>query len=146
MTAIDIIQTVASVLGVVVAAFGFYFVSRQLRKSAHSDIYALGVSIKQALLEHPDLRPYFFDNEHVDAKDSLDQNRILIIADMYCLYLEQIAIYANELGGEKDAWFDFVRAMYSSSPAIRKYLQQHSYAAVLYEAIGAKYTGSSGGV
>lgn len=133
---IDIVQAVVSVLGVTVAAAGFYSVSRQLRKSSHSDIYALGVATKQALLNHPDLRCYFFDGVGPNVDDANKRSRILTLTDMFCLYLEQVAVYADDLGGEKTAWFTYIRNMHASSPAIREYIQQIPYAPALYEAIG----------
>jgi hypothetical protein len=144
MIDVDIIQAVASVLGVIVAAIGFYFVSRQLRKSAHSDIYALGIATKQALLEHPDLRKYFFDNIAIEEiRDKEEKNRVMTLADMFCLYLEQIAIYAKDLGGEKEAWFGYIKEMYGNSPIIRQYLERSLYASALYDVIGKEHSGIS---
>jgi|GEM_PF-2551911 len=139
----DLIQNVTSVAGVVVAAFGFYFVAKQIRSSAHSDIYAMGLAAKQSLLEYPLLRKYFFENESPDDASEEDLSRIKTIASIYCLYLELIAISADDLSGEGEDWLKYVGKMYDQSPIIRDYLTNFSYAKKLHEAIAQYATAKS---
>jgi len=127
MTVTDLIQNLTSVLGVLVAGLGFYFVSKQIRSSAHSDIYTLGLAAKQALLEYPELRPYFFANEPLENADQKTTSRVETIASIYCLYMELISISADDLSGEKDVWMKYIGQMYDNSPAIRIYLKNFSY-------------------
>lgn len=134
----DLIETIVASVGVFVTAVGFYYVSKQLRRSAHSDIYALGLATKQALLEQPHLRSCFFDNADFALEDENDRSRVLVIADMYCLYLEQIALYAEDLGGEKQAWHAYIENMYNKSPVIRESLKEAHYAKALYDVIGIR--------
>lgn len=136
MNSADVVQAVASVLAVVVAALGFYFVSRQLRKSAHSDIYGLSFAVKQVVFASPELRKYFYDGVAITSVDQAERDKVAVLAEMYCLYLEQIAIHARDLGIEKEAWLRYVKQMYDASPAIRQQMQIMPYSSDLYRVVG----------
>lgn len=136
------VQTAAAVAGVVVAAVGFFFVARQLRRGAHSDIYTLAVAIRRTLLQYPDLWPYFHDGRALTDEDERTRCRVAALADTYCLYLEQIALYAGELGGEKHEWFRYIRKTRANSPAIIAHLNDNPhYARPLYRALKLEYPG-----
>ncbi|GAA0657390.1 hypothetical protein GCM10009535_40510 [Streptomyces thermocarboxydovorans] len=123
----DEVEAVATAVGSTAALIGLAALIVQLRHlaeglraSARRATYDIGVQIKLILIEHPHLRPFFFDNMPVPPGHP-DASRIASLAELYCIYFQEIAEqWHNVSPRNRAAWESLVRSMYRSSPPIRE--------------------------
>ncbi|MFB6753593.1 hypothetical protein ACFCX6_22045 [Streptomyces sp. NPDC056353] len=122
----DTVEALATAIGSGAALVGLAAVIVQLRhlavslrSSARQATYGIGVQIKLTLIEHPHLRPFFFENVPA-PRDHPDASRIASLAELYCLYFQEIVEQSrNVRPQDRTAWESLVRSMYQSSPPIR---------------------------
>ncbi|MCF4122007.1 hypothetical protein L1785_13570 [Antribacter sp. KLBMP9083] len=125
LTWIEIVGGVASLLGIVAVLVQLRQVVISLRSTARGATSAIGTQLKDVFIAYPHLRPYFFDD--ADPTGDPDQGRIQTIAELYCIYLQEIAAQrAHVRGASGDAWFALMMAIYQGSPAVRAQLERHS--------------------
>lgn len=117
------IQTLVAVIGFGAVIYQLRQVERSVRSAARWSIYDLAGRIKQNLIDDPELKPYFDDNKKIDSSDD-NYQKVMAMADFYCLYLEKIATQGEGLSKENViAWNIYVRNVYTRSYAIRHYLE-----------------------
>ncbi|MCT9137889.1 hypothetical protein [Streptomyces violarus] len=128
----DKVEALATAVGSAAALVGLAAVIVQLRhlteglrSSARRATYDIGVQIKLTLIEHPHLRPFFFDNTPVPPGHP-EASRIASLAELYCIYFQEIAEQSrNVRPRDRIAWKSLVRSMYQSSPSIRGQFEGH---------------------
>ncbi|MFF4249026.1 hypothetical protein ACFYY2_31835 [Streptomyces sp. NPDC001822] len=140
----DQIEALAAAVGSTAALVGLAAVIMQLRhlaeglrSSARGATYGIGVQIKLILIEHPHLRPFFFDNTPTPP-DHPDAGRIASLAELYCIYFQEIVEQSHNVSHvNRAAWESLVRSMYQSSPPIREQFERRLswYSAELREAV-----------
>lgn len=146
------LESLTSILSVLIAAGGFLAVIWQLRKleqsiqeSARTSIYDMAARIKEVLLERPHLRPYVFGGktelEELEA-DPARWNEALAIADFVCLYLEQIATQRQSIAkADRDAWCRFASETYQNHPLLQRHLKgrEHLYSEGFWAVMQGEY-------
>ena len=121
--------------GLVMTAIGFVLVILQLRQirstihtTAHAAVYQHGELFRSLMVEHADLRKYFFEGEPV-VKGNKDANRIRSIAEIYANYLEHLFLSQRSLGQENRASVEnFLQLAFRSSPILREVMNQRTCA------------------
>ncbi len=127
------LQTILSIVGVLIAAIGIpilYFQLRDMkasvRSSAHTAIYGQAETFRGYLIQYPHLRKYFFENVEIEA-DNKDYNRVISIAEIYLNYLEQIAVLKDSFGKENiDSLKRFTKTALEKSPILRQHLRSNA--------------------
>lgn len=125
----DIAQAVAAIAGVIVALLGFLAILYQFRQldldlksNTRGSIYEMAATVKQVFIDHPELMPYFFEDKEISKSDDQYQ-RVIAVADLYCLYLEQIATQSESISAENRlSWLKYAAGIYRGSFVIRSYL------------------------
>lgn len=125
------IQDVTAVLGAIIAIIGFFAVIIQLRQvekglrsTARGSIYDMASRIKEVFLAHPELRPYFYNNVQLEEIDQASYDKAIVVADYFCLYLEQIITQGETISKHsRTSWFKYTKSVYDRSPLIREYLK-----------------------
>ena len=127
------LQTILSIISVIIAAVGIAMIYIQLRdlkaslrSSVHTAIYSQAEKLRSYLIEYPHLRKYFFDGEPI-ASDHEDYNRVVSIAEIYLNYLEQIAVLQDSFGKENaDSLARFINNAFDKSPILKQHLKENA--------------------
>jgi hypothetical protein len=125
-------QTIALVIGVFLQVVGLGFVIYQLKRvntsirvSAQSALYQQSASIRQLIVDRPDLRKYIFDGVHID-RNSADYDRVRTVAEMTLNYLEHLVIQQDSLrADDHSAWKRFVVRTIGASPVMQQILSEN---------------------
>ncbi len=147
---INTVEAIAQIASALIAGGGLLAVVLQLRHlgqdlrgNARASIYAVGNHLKEVFVEYPHLRMYFLNNKSIEPGHP-DYDRVAAIADLYCLYLEQIGTQSRNISpANRIAWLRYVADIYNSSPIIRNHLEHrmHWYSAELQHAVHVSRTG-----
>ena len=129
MTYIDIIQTVAIVLGFGLTALTIQFLRKQtqeMTKATNAGVYQnVTVSmfqIDQLFIENPELRPYFYSNLEI-PKNSKLQAKVYGMAEMLIDLLDNVRIQASNMPQYAwSTWKRYFEDIFKSSPTLREHL------------------------
>jgi len=131
-----IVAAIAGVLGVIVGAviggvFALKAAKRQVevmmlqsRGDVNERLYNQSLLIMRFFGEHPELRPYFYDNKDLTSAGSeLEKLRVLSAAEMVAGFMELVALQINEQPEEiQPRWNAYIVDGYNSSPVLREHL------------------------
>lgn len=125
-------QTIALVIGVFLQVVGLGFVIYQLKRvntsirvSAQSALYQQSASIRQLIVDRPDLRKYIFGGVGID-RGAADYDRVRTVAEMALNYLEHLVIQQDSLrAGDHTAWKRFVVRTIAASPVMQAILAEN---------------------
>jgi len=118
----SIIQTIVAVIGFGAVIYQLGQVERSVRSATRWSIYDLAARVKQSIVDNPEIRPYFHDGKEISLEDN-NYDKVMAIADLFCLYLEKIATQGEGVSEKnRKAWGEYVRSVYDSCPAIRLHL------------------------
>lgn len=115
---------------VAVTAAGFLFLAKQIRDNrtaletqARSQIYRLSFETYKLLVDHPDLRPYFYEDKSLDGLSESERQRLLAAAELFTDYFEGIFLARASLDEETvSLWRDYMRSLHGTSSAIRRFI------------------------
>jgi hypothetical protein len=123
MNWISIIQTGVAVIGFGAVIYQLGQVERSVRSATRWSIYDLAARVKQSIIDNPELRPYFHDGKNITTDDD-NYDKVMAVADLFCLYLEKIATQGEGVSNKnRKAWGEYVRGVYNSCPAIQLHLK-----------------------
>jgi hypothetical protein len=126
-----------NILELLVTIFGFWLVISQLRlvrKEAdaviqsmeftnESELYDQNADVRKIFLEHPDLRPFFFEGRKIPSTHEKFAIAVTI-AELFLNYLEQLTSKSKNLPVSQ-AWHEeFLKNIFESSPLMREILDQ----------------------
>jgi hypothetical protein len=98
-------------------------VERSVRSATRWSIYDLAARVKQNIIDNPEVRPYFHEAKEITAEDK-NYEKVMAVADLFCLYLEKIATQGEGISEEnRNAWGYYVRGVYQNCPAIQLHLK-----------------------
>ena len=131
-----IIAAITGILGVIIGAvIGGLFVQRatkrqievmllQSRGDVNERLYSQSLSIMKFFAEHPELRPYFYDNKDLNQSASdLEKSKVLTAAEMVGGFMELVALQVEEQPGEiQTRWKNYIVDAYNSSSVLREHL------------------------
>jgi len=119
---VSVVQTAVAVVGFGAVLYQLNQVEKSLRSSTRSSIYSLAASLKQTMINNPELRPYFYDEKKISEGDP-NFDKVMLTADLFCLYLEKIATQGEGLSSiNNKAWCNYIKGVYKTCPAIRSHL------------------------
>ena len=138
---IEIVQVLLSIGGLIIALVGLPLlyvqlrdVKRSLRSAVHAAIYDQAANFHAHLVQHPNLRKYFFDSQEI-SRDDDDYDRVATLAGLYLNYLEHMVVLGDNFGNENRSALDrFSRSALARSPILRQHLagNQASYSDALH--------------
>ena len=131
-----LLAAIVGIIGVIVGALiGGIFVQRatkrqievmllQSRGDVNERLYNQSLSIMKFFAEHPELRPYFYDNKDLtQAGTELEKLKVLSTAEMVAGFMELVALQIEEQPAEiQPRWKNYVVDEYNSSPVLREHL------------------------
>lgn len=139
LTPYEFLSLVVSALGFVAVVVSLVFLMKQtaaateqskyvadsLTSSNYASIGAVMFSVNQVFIDHPELRPYFYDGENADERNP-DYARILAVAERILDYFSYILIlsYRYPRLWPPNWWASLMEERFVSSPAMREHLRK----------------------
>ena len=118
----SIIQTLVAIVGFAAVVYQLSQVERSVRSATRWSIYDLAARVKQNIIDNPEVRLYFHESKEISKEDG-NYDKVMAVADLFCLYLEKIATQGEGISEQnRKAWGKYVRGTYASCPAIRIHL------------------------
>lgn len=131
-----LLAAIVGIIGVILGAtIGGIFVQRatkrqievmllQSRGDVNERLYNQSLSIMKFFAEHPELRPYFYDNKDLtQVANELERSKVLTAAEMVGGFMELVAMQLEEQTPEiQSRWKAYVVDAHNSSPALREHL------------------------
>jgi hypothetical protein len=96
----------------------------QAREDVHERLYSQSLEIMKFFAEHPEVRPYFYDNKPLTkAETELERLRVLSTAEMVSGFMELVALQVEQQPAEiQPRWKAYIVDTYSSSGVVRDHL------------------------
>src|SRR2546423_6140470 len=150
-----ITQAIASVAYVFVTLIGFLLIRRQIkqvdfstRRDAYGELYTQQHSITRFFLDHPTLRPFFYDNEPI-VDDDAEYKKVMVVAEMIADFSEHIYMQLPSLPPDiQRGWQSYLKYIFDHSPAVRAHFKDKGdwYSFDFVQFLRAKSRGSSSSV
>ena len=96
----------------------------QARGDVNERLYSQSLSIMKFFVDHPELRPYFYDNKELsEAGNESEKLQVLSAAEMVGGFLELVAMQIEEQRAEiQPRWKNYVIDAFNSSAVVREHL------------------------
>jgi hypothetical protein len=151
------LSAVCSLFSAVAAVIALFLVVPQLRSANEAinantleQIYSRMHDINKTFVEHPELKPYFYDGMRLEDPNPLAEakhldmvqvrSQVPAMAELMCDFFAQALIELKRLPPQAyDGWKNYIRDMYLKSPELRRYYNankqwyQYADAADLFE-------------
>ena len=97
---------------------------RQSRGDVNERLYNQSLAIMCFFAEHPEVRPYFYDNKDLgQAGSELEKLRVLSTAEMVAGFMELVALQMDDQPAEiQPRWKAYIVDGYNSSPVLREHV------------------------
>jgi hypothetical protein len=98
----------------------------QAREDVHERLYSQSLEIMKFFAEHPEVRPYFYDNKPLaKAVTELESLRVLSTAEMVSGFMELVALQIEvQPAGIQPRWRAYIVDSYNSSAVVREHLAE----------------------
>lgn len=115
--------------GPVVTLAGFLLVRNQLRAERRAletqtgwQMYETGMNLLTVFVEHPEVRPYFYDNRPAPTEEPL-RSRVLATAELVADHLESVVLSQDAVEARTRAvWVRYMQGLYRRSPVLRAFV------------------------
>src|SRR5436190_6704917 len=98
----------------------------QAREDVHERLYSQSLEIMKFFAEHPEVRPYFYDNQPLTSAGSeLERLRVLSTAEMVSGFMELVALQIDhQPAAIQPRWRAYLLDSYNSSAVVRSHLAE----------------------
>ena len=125
----SVISLILTLAYVVVTLVGFLMLRKQIKQvdlstrgETYGDLYTHQHEINNFFIEHPHLRPFFYDDKELDPTDTQFEN-VRAVTEMMADFSEHVFIQLNNLPeGIRDGWEFYIKHLYRNSPVLRRHL------------------------
>jgi len=117
-------------------------VNRGVNAQTWQGIIQQGNNISQIFVNHPNLRPYFYNSKSIDRNDP-NFDAVMSVCELYLDFIDSMqddyvfALPGMAKNGEyRKLWDRYFKEMFASSPALRAYAieKQHWYSPDMFTA------------
>jgi hypothetical protein len=150
---IELIKAFGPIIGALISLLGFIFLIRQIRlnrlsleNQTRSSIYQLSYNVYRLFIEHPDLRPYFYDGKALPESEP-ERSKVLAAAELLTDFFESIVHSSHIIDPDlRGTWFRYMQDTYRHNPVFQDYIETRGdhYTKVLHKAIGSNKKGGGG--
>jgi hypothetical protein len=125
----ETLNTIAACAGPLITLLGFLFLRSQLKGEREaletqtaSQIYGVGSGILQLFVNHPDCRPFIYENAPLPPREP-QRSKVLAVTEIVCDHLENIVLHAQATDSRTiDVWTAYMRGLYARSAVMRDFL------------------------
>lgn len=114
----DIISITLAVAALGLSILGVVYSRKAIRQSAYRNTTDLALEYDRIFLEHPSLRPYFYENQDCPSGDR--RHHVQAASEMLLDILEAIWDHRHQLPSEDlPAWQEWIHGVFETSPTMR---------------------------
>ena len=129
IVSIELWNALGTWAGPVVTLAGFMLVRNQLRADRRAletqtgwQMYETSISILTVFVEHPEIRPYFYDNRPAPTEEPL-RSRVLATAELVADHMESVVLSQDAVEvSTRSVWVRYMQGIYRRSPVLRAFL------------------------
>jgi hypothetical protein len=117
------ISTIAAAVALIGAGYTIFYSRSQLRYAAITQPAQLTLQVDQIFLQHPLLRPYFYDSTPVPAVEAAPEmhHRIYAAAEFYLDVLEYILSgVKNYNKRDRESYREWIHDVFAGSPVMQE--------------------------
>jgi hypothetical protein len=123
----------AGIVGAVVGGiFALKATKRQIevmvshsRGDVNERLYSQSLDIMKFFAEHPEVRPYFYDNKTLTVTNELERSKILATSEMVGGFMELVALQIEDQPEDiKPRWKAYLIDQYNSSAVLRDHIAE----------------------
>jgi len=98
----------------------------QAREDVHERLYSQSLEIMKFFAEHPEVRPYFYDNKKLaSAANEMEKLKVLSTAEMVAGFMELVALQIeHQPAAIKPRWRAYLADTYNASGVVREHLKE----------------------
>lgn len=130
---VELLNALGTWAGPVVTLAGFILVRNQLRAERRAletqtswQMYETSISILTVFVEHPEIRPYFYDGKPAPLEEPL-RSRVLATAELVADHMESVVLSQDAVQANTGAvWVRYMQGIYRRSPVLRSFLAQEN--------------------
>lgn len=132
------VGAIATCVGAIGTIVSLIFLYRQIKglkrtienseSSSYLSMLELMVTIDRFFIEKPELKPYFYGNKEVDAKDPVEKDRLESVAEMIMDFFEAVYHQQGSLPAATVAAYEsYMRKIYNHSPVLKDFLGKNEW-------------------
>ena len=126
-------------VGAIGTIFGFFFIWQQIGREQRTletqtswTMYETSIGVLNVFVEHPELRPYFYDGEPLPLSDESTPKRsqVLAVAEVVADHLENIVNSGEDGAIDEETYYVWVKYMYLlglRSPTMQAFLSDRPH-------------------
>jgi hypothetical protein len=132
-----ILRTSAIVFTLILTTLSLFYVGRQTKMLTNSSkaqtwqgLMQPGNEILKIFVEHPELRPYFYEGK-VIKRDDEEYSQVMTVSEMFLDFIDSFHDdYVYDLPGmdangeTRHFWEQYFKDLFASSPALRDFLSE----------------------
>ena len=135
----DYIAIIAVIVAFLSLGAQIYVGKKDVGATLYQHVTSLFNNLNAPFLEHPELRPYFYENRSPHDLSAENQHRALVIAEMFLdtfEWVEHDITKAKKV--DKDSWRDYMLDVYASSIIVRNFHEKNPSWHPLFDALVQK--------
>lgn len=125
-TRIERLSWIITIVGISAVVAGVWFGFSQLvdaQRTIGTTVDARTFAMDQVFIDHPELRPYFYDNQPL-PDDPIMRAEVLATSETLLDFLD--GVFNDSVNSvNSGSWGAYTRFIYRSSPAVRETLRSH---------------------
>ncbi|HEY2530521.1 MAG TPA: hypothetical protein VGJ20_21755 [Xanthobacteraceae bacterium] len=131
---LEMAQSVVAIVGFPVLILTMLMIWRQAKYAHHtamSQVYQSTANsfatVQMYFVDHPELRPYFYDGKRLDASDP-EYVRVTAVAEFWLHAVHNLTIHRRYMGEYPwYVWEGSLRDVYNESPILQHFLREHPH-------------------
>jgi hypothetical protein len=126
------IQTLLSIISIIVNIIGFYFVVRQITQQAlatrgdtYTNLCGLSYEILKVIHDNTFLYPYFYENKVLE-KDSEHKIQVLMCCEMIANYCDNVTLQRENIPDHVwQRWKNFIIGQLQLSQELKRFMKEY---------------------
>lgn len=128
----NLLLAIGAIASPIVSVIGFVFIFQQinqtnksLKTQTHSSIYKLVFDVNCIFIDHPELRPYFFESLTIKQGHN-DYNKVMNASELLLDFFEYVIVEQAHMD-EKivTGWKVYMKKMFRKSPSLKLFLDEN---------------------
>jgi hypothetical protein len=132
------IGTWVTIVLIIVSIILVWIQINDLRKSVqnqtYQSVYETEFDLFKYLLDHPEDKPYFYDNKHFaptgnPEADKKERDRLNTLAEWWCDFFDDVHQQKSTMKESTfEKWRQFMKDIYATSPLLREHIERRGTA------------------
>ena len=128
----NLLLAIGAIATPIISIIGFIFIFQQinqtnksLKTQIHSSIYKLVFDVNGIFIDHPELRPYFYESLPIKQGDN-DYNKVMNASELLLDFFEYVIVEEAHMDDKIVAgWKVYMKKMFLKSPSLKLFLDEN---------------------